>query len=513
MSKSRLLGAALLVAPLLSAPSGADIGPSPMSAPDGSVMAAWTQITGNDAGSGQLTGLIRFALAGTGGQAACDNYSLSVAPASVPPTLRARQNIVPSKFPVTVCESTANPTWTAIDLMASGHQATLWLPDGTAGPVISFPSLHAVGRNPNKMMQMVTVGDTGCRDNSQQSCSSADTWPFEALATEAAKLAPDFVLHVGDYRYSNKGHSDTWTYWYQEFFYPARNLLLTAPWVMARGNHEACGYDNPSVVDAPWGTGWFYFLQHNSVRNSLSCPTDSTEYVPDPTAYQPPWHLDTGVLSASGGLSAPSRLIVMDSSTDNPSPQQVANFTTMLKDTDAVTVAWWIGHRPIWGVNPYGPYSLEDDLVQDLTSALSSFTPSTPCWTDQNLPCSLRGVVAGHIHNLERVQFFGTGTNSRKWLRPMQYVSGNSGVVINPPMNTSPCALTIPTSTGPSYGTQLTGTVDWSNSFGFTLWTRGASTTDPSGWDETRYFYDGGTIRPTAPPSLDGTSASVTCAK
>lgn len=509
----RALSAAFILSASIAAPASGQIGPSPLSAPDGSVMAAWTQITGNGSKQGDLTGLVRVALAGTGGQTACDSYNLQVLGDATAPTpaLKARQNAVPSKFPVTVCEAPADPKWNTIVLTTGGKKAPLWLPDGAAGPYASFPTLHAVGRRNGGQIQMVTVGDTGCRDNSQQSCTSSATWPFGTLSDAAAAQTPDFVLHVGDYRYSHKGHSDSWKYWYEEFFYPARNLLLTSPWVMVRGNHEACGYDNPTPVDAPWGTGWFYFLQHHDAANSLSCPADSTESTPDPTAYQPPWYFDVGVIGG-GTLRAPHRIIVMDSSTDTPSSKQVANFTTMLGDTAATNSAWWTGHRPIWGINPYSPVSaLEANLEQDLTTALKSFSQGTPCWADSNLPCSLRTMIAGHIHNLERVLFFGTGSKSQSWIRPMQYVSGNSGVVLTPPMQASPCAFKVPQYSPSTFGPNLAATVDWQNAFGFTLWERDPLTQELSGWKETRYLLDGGTVVPSSPPSITGTVTSPTC--
>lgn len=505
MNKHLLLAASLLATGTTCSASD-DIGPSPLEAPNGALMAAWTQITGNASQPGELAGLVRFAVAGNGGQSACNQFEISTNTSSIP-AMTARKNVATSEFPVTVCEAIANPAWTTISITSNGKAAYLWAPDGNTPTLkATLPTLHAVGRHPRGTLQMLSVGDTGCRDNSDQSCASTDTWPFEFLSAAAAAEEPDFVMHVGDYRYSNKGTNDTWEYWYQEFFYPARELLLAAPWAMVRGNHETCGYHSTENLPAPWGTGWFYFLQHNDAANSVHCHTGGT------APYQEPWLFDVGIHGAQGTFSGSHRIIVMDSSTDTPATQQTDNFVSMIKASTASTSSWWTGHRPIWGINPYSPVStLETDLDQSLTTALKASGSNQNCWADTGLPCSLKAVISGHIHNLERVQFFGNGSQASVWQRPMQYVSGNSGVVLTPTMNTSPCSFTVPGTAPQIYGPNLSAMVDWENKFGFTLWTRDTSGTEQSGWQETRYFYENGTMSTSAPPKLDGDTPAPTC--
>jgi hypothetical protein len=174
---------------------------------------------------------------------------------------------------------------------------------------------------------------------------------------------------------------------------------------------------------------------------------------------------------------------------------------------------WWLAHRPIWGLNPYAPVSaMEANLEQSLTTAIKTAGPAPDsCWQNPGLPCSLKTVIAGHVHNLERVQFFGSGADAGVWQRPMQYISGNGGVVLNPAMSGSPCAFTVPQSSPDTLGPNLPATVDWVNAHGYTLWTRGPAFPDPSGWREVRYLFEGGSFFAVDPPKLDGTSASQTC--
>jgi hypothetical protein len=68
-------------------------------------------------------------------------------------------------------------------------------------------------------------------------------------------------LHVGDFHYrknpcidssaecGTSPFSDNWATWREEFFEPAKPLLLAAPWVIMRGNQEGC---------ARAGAGWIF---------------------------------------------------------------------------------------------------------------------------------------------------------------------------------------------------------------------------------------------------------------
>ena len=103
--------------------------------------------------------------------------------------------------------------------------------------------------------QVFVFGDTGCRDNKKQEpCTDEAVWPFKTLIERAvssikADTVPT-VLHVGDFRYANKGEPDSWTApqdddptwggWKQEFFDPAKSLLERGAWIPVRGNHDAC---------------------------------------------------------------------------------------------------------------------------------------------------------------------------------------------------------------------------------------------------------------------------------
>ena len=89
-------------------------------------------------------------------------------------------------------------------------------------------------------------------DYFRQTGAEVRTYRHGMDAAAIAALAPDLVVHVGDFHYReagcrpfNKGcegspHGDVWPVWEEDFFKPARPLLKAAPFVMVRGNHEEC---------------------------------------------------------------------------------------------------------------------------------------------------------------------------------------------------------------------------------------------------------------------------------
>ena len=61
---------------------------------------------------------------------------------------------------------------------------------------------------------LIVIGDTGCRNDKSQACDPR-SWPFKKLSEQATRVrassgVPPVVVHVGDYRYSNKGLGDAW---------------------------------------------------------------------------------------------------------------------------------------------------------------------------------------------------------------------------------------------------------------------------------------------------------------
>jgi hypothetical protein len=124
---------------------------------------------------------------------------------------------------------------------------------------------------PNNPDTVVVIGDTGCRIvnyERPQRCNDHTDWPFARVAQrveEAIHGDTDraLMIHVGDFIYrespcvdgnvdcDDSPFGDNWNTWREEFFDPARPMLLAAPWVILRGNHENCERA---------GAGWLFFF-------------------------------------------------------------------------------------------------------------------------------------------------------------------------------------------------------------------------------------------------------------
>ncbi|HEY3031579.1 MAG TPA: metallophosphoesterase [Bradyrhizobium sp.] len=193
------------------------------------IHAAWTQLVPKDAncvaGNCEPRILLRALIPAHG---SCDGLARD-AKTNQPVKLSQRDNRRRDRFQIEVCEALLTLEQVGVNL-ANGS-AIRW------ERLASGPGAISV------------IGDTGCNDEKAQNCNAVRSWPLARVAAEAAWLNNDLIIHVGDYRYRGR---DDWPNWQADFFEPARMLLLAAPWVMLRGNHENCYKEN--------GFGWAFLL-------------------------------------------------------------------------------------------------------------------------------------------------------------------------------------------------------------------------------------------------------------
>ena len=265
--------------------------------------------------------------------------------------------------------------------------------------------------------RVVVIGDTGCRITAAsgsshghyQACNDPVAWPFARVAAVAAALAPDLVIHVGDYNYrespcpaGNAGCAGpsgfTWAAWEADFFTPAAPLLRAAPWVFVRGNHEDCERSGPL---------WFRFLDPLPF-------TGGCEEMTDPNA------IPLGEL----------QLLLLDSAAAadvfTPDPMLSALYRPQfdaLRQMAALANAphtWLVTHAPLWAFGHEGEMQGVEQLFLD-TDVLQEAS-------DNALP-DVALVLSGHIHLFELLDFGGE--------RPSQVVVGNSGTALDPPITSS----------------------------------------------------------------------------
>jgi hypothetical protein len=322
------------------------------------------------------------------------------APAGTPAQRRtASKPAKPSSFPVVVCEAE--------------------LPPGAHDVLLGSRSLPMP---PPTMRRIVVLGDTGCRIKgpAAQHCNDPDGWPFARVAAAAASLAPDLVVHVGDYHYretpcpasqpacagSPWGYG--WDAWRADFFVPAAPLLAAAPWVFVRGNHEEC---------ARAGQGWFRLLAPEPRDPRRSCDDESSDGNAD---FSEPYPVPLG---------AGVQLVVFDSARagndalDPASPRDAATkaaYESQVRMVNALsgrpdTATWFVSHHPVLGFmtdfREPGKTPLPGNAA--LQDALRSANGSA------YFPPAVQLALHGHVHLFQALAF-SSG-------HPPTVIAGNGG--------------------------------------------------------------------------------------
>ena len=279
------------------------------------------------------------------------------------------------------------------------------IPAGTRSASVNGQELALPPSDPSRL---VVIGDTGCRIKGAQvqDCNDPAKWPFETVAGRAASEKPQLVIHVGDYLYreekcpSGSGKlcagtpsGDLWETWDVDFFKPAAILLAAAPWVFARGNHEACGRS--------W-RGWFYYLDPRPFP--ASCQPYSAPYVVNLGRFE------AAVLDTSSAIDTPVN------------PAQVKIYASQLASLH-VRNAWLVDHNPFWGV--------KNDRVTGKTGPMSPLLDAA--W-EKASPQGIDLILSGHTHLFEIIGF------DRG--RPPQIVAGDGGTYLEEPILASVNGMT-----------------------------------------------------------------------
>ena len=270
------------------------------------------------------------------------------------------------------------------------------LPAATARARIGDANLPlpspAIGR-------IALFGDSGCRVDARsgevQACNDAGGWPFARTSGVAAALAPDLVIHVGDYLYRESAcppayagcagtpSGDDWPAWQADFFAPAAKLLAAAPWVMVRGNHENCNRSS---------TGFFRLLDPRPLP--AACPFVSELYRIDVSGLVL-FVLDSG---EAADITAP--------------PSLVARYRREFARIEAPPPgSWLLTHRPLWASARISN-AMGLSLVVNDNETLQTASGNA-------LPAGIALVLSGHIHLFEALSFMDH--------RPPQLVLGTAG--------------------------------------------------------------------------------------
>lgn len=304
---------------------------------------------------------------------------------------------------------------------------------------------------------VVVFGDTGCRikGDKVQNCNDPAKWPFQRVASAAARARPDLVIHVGDYLYREEPCpadmqascggtpvGDTWAAWDADFFAPATELLSAAPWAFSRGNHESC--------DRSW-RGWFYYLDPR--KFSGACEAFSAPYV-----------VKLGNFELAMFDSASTAEKDLD-------PKNIARYSAELKSL-RVEHAWLVLHHPLWGLKVVAGADPGAPPAESPTEVTAAWEKSPVKGIDL--------VVSGHTHLFELLTF--------DQGRPPQLVAGDGGTDMAAPLPAQISGLKL-------RGATLLSGQD-AHEFGYTAFTRTAR-----GWQLALTSTNGEVIRTANLPS------------
>jgi hypothetical protein len=362
-------------------------------------------------------------------------------------------NSKPSTFTTTTCE---------FNLPSGALSATV------AG--IKLPLPKAV------VNRVVILGDTGCRvsiGNVYQNCSDPTIWPFSVIASAAAAMQPDLVLHVGDYQYrdnpcppGNTACAGTpWGYgsdtWMADLFTPAAPLLAAAPWVMVRGNHETCNRA---------GQGWYRYLDPNAYDTTdvKTCNNPANDSVGN---YNDPWGVSFG----------DTQFIVFDSANSSKTAYSPAAFQPYTAElASAATLATssllniWAVHHPVLGYSAANPPTIGNAGLQSVMNA---------AYPNNYYPPNIGVAVHGHVHDFQALNFSSN--------HPATFVAGNGGDNLDSALPANGTGFN-PNTNLPAPNT-VVNAFAFSQSFGFMVMDRVGSV-GAKNWKFTAYRIDGSII-------------------
>lgn len=349
------------------------------------------------------------------------------------------QNTTPASF----ADGTpmATTSWTECEaVIPAGHRtATI---DGVE---LKLPVAH-----PHRILVMA---DTGCRMNgalaangsNQQNCASPTAFPWAYLAQYESLFKPDLIVQVGDWFYrdtncnnafpgcadptsaSYETWGDTFDSWNADVLFPARPLLQTAPWIMARGNHESCGRG---------ARGWYALLDPYpySYANVACAPSAPTAPVGNVATYTPDFEPSYVVPAGGVNFLVHDSSIANDAAVARPVAQNYdVDLTNLLAAVGPGSMNIFATHKPSFGLTygATGSAAMPADNSGDFTeqAVFAGGTYAASAFTN-GVPANIGLFLSGHIHQFEYMNF----TDFAHYAP--QLIVGTGGTLLDPDLNT-----------------------------------------------------------------------------
>jgi len=373
----------------------------------------------------------------------------------------------------------------AIPLRGKGHSAAFH-PEAVSSPVLACETAIPAGSArvdiagqalplpKADIRRIVVIGDTGCRLKGKefQDCNDPAAYPFARVAASAAAWKPDLVVHVGDYHYredpcpadrpgcAGSPYGYGWDAWNADFFAPGRTLLGSAPWVLARGNHESC---------ARGGQGWWRFLDAHRYDPAANCDDPGADGRAD---YTDPYAVPLG---------GASQLIVFDSANTDwhgfkPGDARIVRYADTWRKIDRLArrqrhnIA--VDHHPLYA---FGANRDAHTGAVTLFGGDAGLTQVFGALDARLLPSSIAMLLSGHVHLWEQTSFASD--------HPTQFVAGFAGTA----EDIVPLPRTPPAGQAPAPGAVIEAMSSWIDGFGFMTMER----TAPDTWHVVVHDRDG----------------------
>ena len=246
---------------------------------------------------------------------------------------------------------------------------------------VQFPKLNS------NINSVAVYGDTGCRIKGLivQNCHDKDAWPFEKINDKITELAPDLVIHVGDYSYRDikcpagnekcegLAGGKNWSAWEQDVWMPMKKTMAATPFIFIRGNHENCG---------GFGEFWYASFAAEAVTPEASCKSVTATQIFEHDGIQ---------------------FINVDSADESNLRAELKKLSSYEKTS---SFTWLLTHRPFLSDGPDTDYKKGPQLLGDLSQ-----------------PGAVQLVMAGHTHLGSFIKF-----NDGN---PPELILGNGGVHID----------------------------------------------------------------------------------
>ncbi|WP_176228692.1 metallophosphoesterase [Roseovarius litorisediminis] len=347
-------------------------------------------------------------------------------------------------YDVAICAVAMDPAAASVSVTLNHQIPTLYPgnvdPNAVQRPAtMAGPALFGRRSNGGKSIRAGFLADSGCRGQVEgkskggrwwQDCEDRPDksdaiwkWALPSVAKDIAKTPPDFIIHGGDhhYFYEEGEFGGFWLgvgrnrfeYWLYEFLNAAQPMMLAAPFVFVRGNHELCS--------SSWfGGGWFEMFGPRILDNTAPDEGDALNGCQTGADYSEAWYFD--VAPRNDTTVPPFRFHVIDSGNDWNASQNNAFNVAAEGGRDKI----WLTHIPPAMLLHYNSeFQFADQKVLEAVS--NAFAQVAGCGGLGNFSCWPRAILTGHQHLYQKVELSSSASIATGTVVTEVHIAGHGG--------------------------------------------------------------------------------------